>query len=465
MPKPVIALVGRPNVGKSTLFNRLAGERLAVVDEKPGTTRDRLVAEAEWRGVAFDLVDTGGIDPTAFRGKPPLSLDSADYVEVVRHQAEQAIREADLVLFLVDAEAGITPADQEVATILRRHQSTREGLPWPPVLVVANKCDNAARRSQVVEFYELGMGDPFPVSALHGLGVGDLLDAVAERIARVPQEPREDEAVKIAIVGRPNVGKSSLLNRILGEERVIVSPIPGTTRDAVDTSLRYYGTPITLIDTAGIRRRGRVSPGVEKYSVLRAVKAVDRADVVVLVLDGTEGVTAQDAHVAGLVLDKLKSVVLVVNKWDLVPKDGDPTADWTSAVRQALSFMDYVPVLFVSAKTGHRVAQILPMALRVQEERLRRIPTSELNRVLRRAIDDHAPPSKGGKRLNLLFVSQIDTAPPVFLFQVNDPRLVHFSYIRFLENRLREAFGFLGTPVHLTFRRRTRNSRDKSEGA
>lgn len=462
----MIALVGRPNVGKSTLFNRLAGERLAVIDERPGTTRDRLVAEAEWRGMAFDIVDTGGIDPSAFRGKPPLSLDSADYVEVIRLQAEHAIREADAVLFLVDSETGITPADQEVARILRRNQTARGGQPWPPVIVVVNKCDNAQRRAQAIEFYELGMGDPLPVSAQHGIGIGELLDAAVEHLAKIPQpDIRDEEAVRIAIVGRPNVGKSSLLNRILGEERVIVSPIPGTTRDAVDTSLRYYGTAITLIDTAGIRRRGRIAPGVEKYSVLRAVKAVDRAEVVVLVLDAAEGVTAQDAHVAGLVIDKMKSVVVAVNKWDLVPKEGDPEAEWTAAVRQALSFMDYVPVLFISAKTGLRVSQVLPMVLRVQEERLRRIPTSDLNRVLREALDDHAPPSKSGKRLNLLFVAQVDTAPPVFQFQVNDPRLVHFSYVRYLDNRLRQAFGFLGTPIRLTFRKRSRTARGKAADA
>jgi len=458
----MIALVGRPNVGKSTLFNRLAGERLAVVDERPGTTRDRLVAEAEWRGMAFDIVDTGGIDPSAFRGRPPLSLDSADYVEVIRLQAEQAIREADAVLFLVDSESGITPADQEVATILRRNQSAREGQPWPPVFVVVNKCDNAQRRAAAVEFYELGMGDPLPVSALHGIGIGELLDAAVQHLAKIPPtDTQDDEAVKIAIVGRTNVGKSSLLNRILGEERVIVSPIPGTTRDAVDTSLRYHGTPIRLIDTAGIRRRGRILPGVEKYSVLRAVKAVERADVVVLVLDAAEGITAQDAHIAGLVIDKMKSVVVVVNKWDLVPKEGDPVAEWTAAIRQDLSFMDYVPVVFVSAKSGLRVGQVLPTALRVQEERLRHIPAADLNRVLREAMDDHAPPSKSGKKLNLYHVSQLDTVPPAFVFQVNDPRLVHFSYVRYLDNRFRQAFGFLGTPIRLTFRKGSRKSRER----
>ncbi len=459
MSKPVVAIVGRPNVGKSTLFNRLAGERLAVVAKTPGTTRDRLVAEAEWRGVHLDIVDTGGIDPTDLRSGQPLSPDSADYIPQIRAQAEMAARDADAVLFVVDAETGITPADHEVARILRRQQRTKDGRPCPPILLVVNKADNAERRQRAVEFYELGMGDPIPISALHGTGVGDMLDRLVEALGAQPREEVEDESVKIAIVGRPNVGKSSLLNRLLGQERVIVSPIPGTTRDAVDTHLTYHGVPITLIDTAGIRRRGRIEPGVEKYSVLRALRAIERADVVLLLIDATEGVTAQDAHIGGMVIDKLKSVVLLVNKWDLVPKDSHTMEAYAAHVRQELRFLDYVPVLFISAKTGQRVHQVLPTALQVHEERLYRIPTGELNRIIREAVDAHAPPSKAGRRLKIYYVSQVRTDPPTFLFHVNDPDLVHFTYARYLENRIREHHAFLGTPLHLKFRARPRRGR------
>jgi GTP-binding protein len=455
MIKPIVALVGRPNVGKSTLFNRLAGDRLAVVDDRPGTTRDRLVAEAEWRGVAFDVVDTGGIDPTAIGKGEPLSLDSADYIEQIRAQAEMAARGADAILFLVDVESGLTAPDQEVAAILRRQQRERDGVRSPPVLLVVNKCDNARRRAQAVDFYELGMGDPIPVSAHHGTGTGDMLDRLFDALGPI-EAPEEmaDSSLHIAIVGRPNVGKSSLLNRLLGEERVIVSPIPGTTRDAIDTRMVYNKIPITLIDTAGIRRRGRIEPGVEKYSVLRALKAMDRADVVLLLIDGTEGVTAQDEHIAGMALDKMLSVIVLVNKWDLVPKDAHTMPAYALQVREKLNFLDYVPVLFISAKTGTRVSKVIPLALQVQEERLRRIPTGELNRIVRAALDAHAPPSKSGKRLRIFYASQVRSDPPTFLFHVNDPGLVHFTYERFLENRIREHHSFLGTPLRLSFRKR-----------
>jgi len=456
MDRRVVALVGRPNVGKSTLFNRLAGERLAVVSEQPGTTRDRLVAEAEWSGVTFDVVDTGGIDPSKTQREPALSLDSIDYIPQIRAQAELAAREADAVLFVVDADEGVTPADVEVANILRRRQPGAGGRPPAPVLLVVNKSDNRQRRASAMAFYELGMGEPLPVSALHGSGTGDLLDRLVNVLAAAPTEQIETEpGVRLAIVGRPNVGKSSLLNRLLGEERAIVSPIPGTTRDAVDTQLEYEGMPLTLIDTAGIRRRGHIEPGVEKYSVLRALKAIDRADVVLLVIDATQGVAAQDTHIAGMALDKTKSIVLLVNKWDAVPKDGQTMVEFSGVVRQQLKFMDYVPVLFISAKTGQRVGQVLPTALRVQEERLRRISTAELNRLVRQAVDVHAPPSHSGRQLKISYASQVRTDPPTFLFHVNDPKLVHFSYRRFLENRIREAYGFLGTPLVLSFRRRS----------
>jgi len=467
MDKPLVALVGRPNVGKSTLFNRLTGERLAVVDEVPGTTRDRLHAEAEWNGVGFVIVDTGGIDPTTVKygkGRTPLSVGSADFITEIRAQAEAAIREADAVLLLVDVESGITPADHEVAQILRRSQVERDGGLYPPVILVVNKCDSQQSRQGAVEFYELGLGEPHPISALHGAGVGDLLDELVAVLDRQPDADLEgelDEAVKIAIVGKPNVGKSSLLNRLVGSERAIVSEIPGTTRDAVDTYLEYEGVNITLIDTAGIRRRGKIAPGVEKYSVIRTLRAIHRADVALLLIDATTGVTSQDAHIGGFILDEWKSAVVVVNKWDAIEKDAYTMDGYRQEVRQALHFLDYVPVLFISALTGQRVEQVIPTALQVQEERLVRLSTSELNKILRDAQDRHPPPARAGKRLKLFYGAQVRSEPPTFLFHVNDPKLVHFSYRRFLENRIREAYGFLGTPIRLVFRGR---KGDKSGG-
>jgi GTP-binding protein len=448
VPKPVVALVGRPNVGKSTLFNRLAGERLAVTDSQPGTTRDRLIAEAEWNGLAFDLVDTGGVDPDGGEG---------ELLGQVRAQAELAVQEADAILFLVDGESGVSPVDHELAKVLRRHQTTENGKPRPPILLVVNKADNRPRREQAVEFFELGMGDPIPISALHGTGCGELLDQLTATFDQSGAEPAVEAQVKIAIVGRPNVGKSSLLNRLLGEERVIVSPIPGTTRDAIDTSLIFQGTPLTLIDTAGIRRRGRVLPGVEKYSVLRAVRAIERADVALLLIDAPEGVTAQDAHIAGIILDKWKSCLLLINKWDAVPAKARSQPAFAEQTRAQLKFLDFVPVCFISALHGTGVAAILPLALQVQQERLRRIPTAQLVQILDRAQQAHAPPSKVGVRLRFYLAAQVQTDPPTFLFHVNDPELVHFSYARHLENRIREQFSFLGTPIRLTFRSQPRD--------
>lgn len=456
MPKPVVALVGRPNVGKSTLFNRLAAERLAVVDEIPGTTRDRLVAEAEWGGVIFNVVDTGGIDPSYTRpGRKlePLSVGSADFVKEIRAQAEVAIREADAVLFVTDVESGVTPADREVLQILRTHQQVRDGQLWPPVLLVVNKADNEERRLQALEFYELGVGDPHPVSALHGTGTGDLLDVLVATF-RVEAEEQEDDSVKFAIVGKQNVGKSSLLNRLVGEERAIVSPIPGTTRDAVDTQIVYEGVSVTLIDTAGIRRRGRIEPGVEKYSVLRSLRAIERADVGILVVDATSGMTAQDVHIAGFILDYWKSAIVVVNKWDAILKDTYTMDIFTKRVRFELNFMDYVPVLFISAKTGKRVDKVLPLALRVQEERLVRLSTSQLNQVLQKAQDVHPAPGHAGRQLRIFYGTQVRSDPPTFLLHVNDPKLAHFTYKRFLENRIREEYHFLGTPIRIVLRGR-----------
>ncbi len=456
MPKPIVALVGRPNVGKSTLFNRLAEERLAVVDDIPGTTRDRLLAEAEWAGVVFDVMDTGGIDPTKIGAGPrgePLSVGSADFIEEIREQAEIAISEADAVLFITDVGSGVTPADREVAQILRNHQRKRDGELYPPVLLVVNKADNEERRLQALQFYELGIGDPYPISALHGTGTGDLLDALTTTF-RKDGEEEEDDSVKIAILGKPNVGKSSLLNRLVGEERAIVSPISGTTRDAIDTRLIYDGIPLTLIDTAGIRRRGRIEPGVEKYSVLRSLRAIERADVGLLLVEATTGLTSQDSHIAGFILDAWKSVVVLVNKWDAIPKDTYTMDNFTRNVRQELNFMDFVPVLFISAITGKRVDKVIPMALRVQEERLVHISTSQLNQILQRAQVIHPAPSHAGRHLKIYYGTQVRSEPPTFMLYVNDPKLAHFTYVRFLENRIREAYNFLGTPIRIVLRAR-----------
>ena len=457
MAKPVVALVGRPNVGKSTLFNRLAQERLAVVDDIPGTTRDRLMAEADWGGYIFDIVDTGGIDPTQVspgKKRAPLSIGSAEFVAEIRFQAEIAINEADAILLITDAQSGVTPADQEIVQILRKQQREQDGQPWPPVLLVVNKCENQASRDQVYEFYQLGMGEPYPISALHGKGTGDLLDALTETFKSWVDETEEDDSIKISIVGKPNVGKSTLLNRLVGEERAIVSPIAGTTRDAVDTRLTHDEITITLIDTAGIRRRGKVDPGVEKYSVLRSMQAIRRSDVALLMIDAEQGITAQDTHIAGHVLKAWKSAVVLVNKWDAIPKDTHTIDDYTWHVRQELNFMDYVPVLFISAKTGRRVQKILPLALQVQEERLVRLTTGKLNRLLRDAVDRHPPPSKAGRHLKVYYGAQVSNSPPTFVLHVNDTDLAHFTYVRYLENQIREMYPFLGTPIRIIFRGR-----------
>jgi len=456
--QPIVALVGRPNVGKSTLFNRIAGQRIAVVDASPGTTRDRLHADAEWNGVPFTVVDTGGIEvlpETVMEGRRPgperiLAQDSAPYIRLMRAQAEQAVRDADLVILVTDVQAGIVAADEEVADILRRAEC--------PIFVAANKADNVQLHQDAYEFYNLGLGDVYPVSAIHGTGVADLLDEVVERLPEAPSEAEVDgERINLAIVGRPNVGKSSLLNKVLGEERVLVSPVAGTTRDAIDTELVWEDVPITLIDTAGIRRRGKVAPGVEQYSVIRALKAIQRADVALLMIDGYQGVRAQDAHVGSMILDEWASAVVLVNKWDLVEKDAFTIVEYTKWVREALQFLDYVPVLYISALTGQRVQQVIPTALAVHEARFQRVPTSALNRLVQDALAHHAPPSKFGRRLKIYYASQPEVDPPTFVFHVNDPDLVHFSYQRYLENQIRAAYEFPGTPLRLVFRPRQRD--------
>ena len=452
MRKAVVALVGRPNVGKSTFFNRLAGEPLSIVDDVPGTTRDRLFSEADWNGIGFHIVDTGGIDPSS-GGKTPLSIGSADFIKDIRLQAEIAIEEADAILFVTDGTSGVTPADKEVAQILRSKQKIVNGNPYPPIFLVVNKVDNQGVRDDVPQFYELGMGEPFPISALHGTETGDLLDALVASFPPVVEE-LDDDSVKIAILGKPNVGKSSLLNRLIGEERAIVSDIPGTTRDAVDTHFEFEGFPITLIDTAGIRRRGKIEVGVEKYSVMRSMRAIDRAEVALLVIDATSGITAQDAHIAGFILESWKSCVVVVNKWDLVEKDNYSMQQFTETIRRDLNFMPYIPILFISAKTGQRVEQVLPTALRVQEERLARLTTSALNRVLQSAQDGHSATSRTGNSLRLYYGTQVRSDPPTFMIYVNDPKLGHFSYLRYLENSIRKEYSFLGTPIRLVLKAR-----------
>ena len=454
MAKPVIALVGRPNVGKSTLFNRLTGERLAIIDEVPGTTRDRLLAEADWAGHYFFVMDTGGIDPTKGKGQTPLSIGSKDFIKEIRVQAELAMEESDVILFIVDGQAGVTPADHEIADILRRKQRKIDGKFFPPIILVVNKAESAKIRQVVAEFYELGIGEPFAISALHGTGTGDLLDEVIHHIEEFGEDTEEDLSTKIAIVGKPNVGKSSLLNKIIGEERALVSDIPGTTRDTVDTKLDYNGYPITLIDTAGIRRRGKVIPGVEKYSVIRSMNAIERADVAILLIDATTSITAQDAHIAGYIKDAWKSTIVAVNKWDLIEKDTYTINDYTQQIRQALNFMDYVPMIFISALTGKRVDRVLPLALQVQEERLVRIPTSNINRIIQRAQDQHPAPSRSGRSLRIFYGTQVRSDPPTFMLYVNNPEYAHFTYLRYIQNQIRRDYPFIGTPIRLVLKKR-----------
>jgi len=444
--KALVALVGRPNVGKSTLFNRILGQRLAVVSEVPGTTRDRLYAEAEWAGVSFLLVDTGGLEVTEGRHTQPLSEDSEQFLPLIRQQANIAIQDADVVVQVVDGQSGITAADQEVADILRRSQK--------PIIVAANKLESSRLRDGAYEFYELALGEVFPISALHGTGTGDLLDAIVESIP-VSDIEEEDDSIKVAILGRPNVGKSTLLNKLIGEERAIVSPIPGTTRDAIDTKLNWEGYDFTLIDTAGIRRRGKIDPGVEKYSVLRAIKALQRADVALLLIDAAEGITTQDTHIAGMLIKEYASVIVLVNKWDTVDKDTYTIHIYSDEIRQALNFLPFVPLLFISAKTGQRVNKIMELIVEVFEARFRRISTGQLNRLMRDAISRHPPPQKGGIRVKFAYVTQATVDPPTFVFFVNKPDWVHFTYQRYLENRIREEFPFPGTPIRLVFRARS----------
>ncbi|MGA7730749.1 MAG: ribosome biogenesis GTPase Der [Chloroflexia bacterium] len=458
MPKPVLAIVGRPNVGKSSFFNRLIGEQVAIVEDQPGTTRDRIYGDTEWNGVVFTVIDTGGmvLGVAAEPGTGPQGEVTPEDIERrTREQAEAAIEEADVILLMVDAKAGLTTADTDIADILRKSEK--------PVIVAANKADSEERRLNAVEFYALGLGDPIPMSSKHSINTGDLLDQVVEAFPKEEEEAEDDdEKVKIAIVGRPNVGKSRLLNAILGQERVIVSDQPGTTRDAIDEHFEYtegegeeaVKYDVTLIDTAGIRRRGRIDPGIERYSVIRTLRAIQRADVVLLTIDATEGITAQDTHIAGYVLEESKGMVVVVNKWDLVEKDSNTIYEYTDHLRQELSFIPYVTFVFISAKFGQRVNKVLPAAVKVAKERTKRVSTGQLNKLVKEAVDAHPPASKPGKWVKFYYATQADINPPTFVFFTNDAENVHFSYKRYLENQLRGVFGFEGTPIKLIFRTR-----------
>ncbi len=436
MSRPVVAIVGRPNVGKSTLFNRIIGERLAIVKDVPGVTRDRLYREAQWLEKTFILVDTGGIT----QERDPLKKE-------IYTQAYLAIEEADVILFVVDVKEGLHPLDQEVAQILRRTSK--------PVILVGNKADRYDT-SLKSDFYALGFGAAILVSAEHGLNLGDLLDKVVKEFH--VQVSEEDDSIKVALIGRPNSGKSSLTNAILGEQRVIVSPIPGTTRDAIDTSFIFEEQKYVLIDTAGIRRKSRVEEAVEYYSVLRAIRAVERADVVLVVLDATDFLAEQDKKVAGIAHEAGKAVILTINKWDLVKKDNRTAQEYQEKIRRELPFLDYAPLLYVSAKTGQRVGRVIPEVFAVANEYTRRISTRMLNEVLRDALLMQQPPTRKGKQLKVFYATQVKVKPPTIQLWVNEPSLMHFSFRRYLENRIRENFGFTGSPLHFLLRKRSKKN-------
>ncbi len=437
MAKPVVAIVGRPNVGKSTLFNRLAGARKAIVEDVPGVTRDRLYESTDWAGREFIIIDTGGI-----------RFDEGDvFTREVKLQAELAIEEADVILFVVDTKDGVTHEDEQVAELLRKSRR--------PVILAANKVENFGKQLEYYEFYNLGLGDPIPISAMHGMNTDELLDAVINKFGPPAQYAEDPNAVKIAVVGRPNVGKSSLVNALLGEERVIVSDVPGTTRDAIDTPFRYNGTDYILIDTAGIRKKSRIKETTEKYSVIRALRSVDRADVVLIILDATEGVIDQDQRIAGYVQEQCKANIIVVNKWDLIEKTGTTMNKFDKDIREELKFLSFSPLLYISAVTRQRIFQVLDIADFVVEQHNRRISTAELNRVLNEAMMLNPLPGGGGRRIKIYYGTQVRTAPPTFVLFANNPEMVHFSYLRYLENQLRQNFGFEGTPIRLILRARS----------
>jgi GTP-binding protein len=434
MSKPIVAIVGRPNVGKSTFFNKIVGRRISIVEDTPGVTRDRIIAEAEWTGHHFFLIDTGGIEP-----------DSKEVIPAqMRMQAELAMDMADVILFLVDGREGLTTADEEVAAMLRRKGKD--------VILVANKIDTPKMPDHYYDFYELGLGEPFAISSTNQLGLGDLLDEIVGRFSEKSMAEEEEDDIKIAIIGKPNVGKSSIVNAFVGEERVIVSDIAGTTRDSIDTPFEKDGVKYTLIDTAGIRRRSKVTDDVEKFSVVRAVAAIERCDVALLVIDATEGVTEQDKKIAGIAHEAGKGIVVVVNKWDLVTKETNTMRDYERKVKGELVFMSYAPVLFTSALKGQRLPQVIETARNVAEMRAMRVSTGQLNNLIQDAMMMNNPPSDKGRRLKIYYVTQVGVKPPLFSFQVNDRELMHFSYSRYLENKIRDAYSFAGTSIKFVFR-------------
>lgn len=438
MSKPIVAIVGRPNVGKSTLFNVIAGEQISIVKDTPGVTRDRIYADCEWLNMNFTLIDTGGIEP-----------ESKDIIlSQMREQAEIAIATADVIIFMVDVRQGLVDSDAKVADMLRKSAK--------PVVLAVNKVDSIAKYgNDVYEFYNLGIGDPVPVSGASRLGVGDLLDEVVKHFNSSQLEDEEDDRPRIAIVGKPNVGKSSIINKLLGENRVIVSDIAGTTRDAIDTNVKYHGTDYVFIDTAGLRRKSKIKEELERYSIIRTVTAVERADVVILVIDATEGVTEQDAKIAGIAHDQGKGIIVAVNKWDAIEKDDKTIYEFTRKIKDVLSFMQYAEFVFISAVTGQRLGRMFELIDMVRENQNLRVATGVLNEIMTEAVALQQPPSDKGKRLRLYYITQVAVKPPTFVIFVNDKQLTHFSYTRYIENRIREAFGFRGTSLRFLYRERS----------
>ena len=435
MPKPVIEIVGRPNVGKSTIFNRIVGERVSIVEDIPGVTRDRIYSAGEWLNHEFNIIDTGGID-----------IGDEPFLTQIRQQAEVAIDEADVIIFMTNGRDGVTAADEEVAKILYRSNK--------PVVLAVNKVDNPEMRSDIYDFYALGFGEPFPISGTHGLGLGDLLDEAAQHFPKIEEDGYDEDTIRFSLIGRPNVGKSSLVNALLGQERVIVSNVAGTTRDAVDTPYSKDGKDYVIIDTAGMRKKGKVYESTEKYSVLRALRAIERSDVVLVVLDGEEGIIEQDKKIAGYAHDSGRAVVIVVNKWDAVKKDEKTMKAFEENIRAHFQFLEYAPIVFLSAKTRKRTQTLIPVIDEVNESHSIRIQTNVLNDVIMDAVAMNPTPTHNGSRLKIFYATQVAVKPPTFVVFVNDPELLHFSYERFLKNRLRESFGFVGTPIHIIARAR-----------
>lgn len=435
MVKPVVAIVGRPNVGKSTIFNRIVGERISIVEDIPGVTRDRIYSSAEWLTHDFNLIDTGGID-----------IGDEPFLEQIRQQAEIAIDEADVIIFITNGREGVTAADEEVAKILYKTKK--------PVVLAVNKVDNPEMRDQVYDFYSLGFGEPIPISGSHGLGLGDLLDEAAKHFPKTKDKDYGDDVIKFSLIGRPNVGKSSLVNAMLGEERVIVSDIAGTTRDAIDSDVTVNGQRYIIIDTAGMRKKGKVYETTEKYSVLRALRAIERSDVVLVVINAEEGIIEQDKKIAGYAHEAGRAVVIVVNKWDAVEKDERTMKEFEQKIREHFLFLDYAPIVFLSAKTKKRIHTLIPMINMASENHSKRVPTTVINDVIMDAVAMNPTPTDKGRRLKIYYMTQVSVKPPTFIVFVNEPELLHFSYERFLENRLRDAFGFEGTPIKIFPRER-----------